>query len=111
MLRLEDVWLEISISTLSLTVLYYSPSFIEYCLSVFAKNQQTSLRTAEFRVPHNRFAFLPLYSSVGDTVCMTLFVVPFSGTSFWPSALTHPWTPMSASQANTHCQSFLPSDG
>lgn len=38
---------------------------------------------------------LPLYSSNGDTVCMTLFVVPILAhrLPFWPSSLTHLWVP------------------
>lgn len=58
-------------------------------------------------------ALLPLHSFVGDTVCMTLFLVLILARLLpsWPTPLTHLWVPISASQANTHCQSFFLSKG
>lgn len=61
----------------------------------------------------NSKVFLPLRSFDGDTVWMTLFVVPILACllPFWPSLLTHLWVLMSASNINTHCQSFFSLEG
>lgn len=61
--------------------------------------------------PSPKKPFRSSYSSDGDTVWVTLFVVPIL-TCLWPSwpfSLSHLRVPVSAKRADTHCQSFFPS--